>query len=87
MDIEYYLKGELVNETVQGEDPSQVLPHLVHKYREIPLIPAQERQGKRNLASDYVDLTKYGITDVSYINENGYVVRIPEIDLEKAPIH
>ena len=87
MDIEYYLKGELVNETIQGDDPSQVLPHLVHKYREIPLIPAQERQGKRNLASDYVDLTKYGITDVSYINENGYVVRIPEIDFEKAPIH
>ncbi len=22
MDIEYYLKGELVNETIQGDDPS-----------------------------------------------------------------
>lgn len=63
-----------------------ILSSLANKYGEITLIPAQERQGKRNLAADTVDLTQYGITGVSYIDENGNVVQIPGIHLKKAPI-
>lgn len=84
MDIEYYLKGKLVNETIQGDDPSQVLPYLVHKYSDGEFILTQERGGKRNTEAS-VDLTACGVKDVRYKNEGGHWVSIPEIDLEKAP--
>lgn len=82
--IEFHVNGEMIKDNIKGQDAECVLDHLKNLYHDGRHASIQERGGMRKAPPDYVDLTKYGITDVRYENPNGDWVDIPEINIKHA---